>query len=191
MRPRPTMTLLMVISLSSSEESKSPGPISRHARWRPVVLRRAGAKDAAAVAQVLRDACAEYQVLYTPGAYAATTPGPGEIIERLKEGPLWIARNQQRALATASGVPRQTKLYIRSMAVIPQARGLRLGHMLLEELEHFARSHGLTRVILSTTPFLTRAIKLHERYGFREISDGPHDLAGTPLLTMSMDLMSK
>jgi hypothetical protein len=39
-------------------------------------------------------------------------------------------------------------------------------------------------MVLSTTPFLTAAISLYERFGFSRSIDGPHDLYGTPLFTM-------
>jgi len=56
--------------------------------------------------------------------------------------------------------------------------------MLLAEVERFARGGGFQRMLLSTTPFLDDAIRLHQRFGFKRIREGPHDLAGTPLFTM-------
>ncbi|HEV8659305.1 MAG TPA: hypothetical protein VGS96_11840 [Thermoanaerobaculia bacterium] len=39
-------------------------------------------------------------------------------------------------------------------------------------------------LVLSTTPFLDRAIALYERCGFRRTDEPPHDRFGTPLFTM-------
>nr|MBA3805871.1 GNAT family N-acetyltransferase [Acidobacteriota bacterium] len=75
-------------------------------------------------------------------------------------------------------------VYIQSMGVLPSARGLRIGELLLRSVEDFASAHGYKRLFLSTTPFLSRAIKLYERFGFRRTDAPPHDLFGTPLLTM-------
>lgn len=38
--------------------------------------------------------------------------------------------------------------------------------------------------VLSTTPFLARAIRLYEQSGFQPTTEGPSDLFGTPLFTM-------
>ena len=43
-------------------------------------------------------------------------------------------------------------------------------------------------VVLSTTPFLHPAIALYERCGFARTGEGPVDLAGTPLVTMTKAL---
>jgi hypothetical protein len=43
---------------------------------------------------------------------------------------------------------------------------------------------GYERLLLSTTPFLDRAIRLYEKFGFRRNGEPPHDLFGTPLITM-------
>jgi GNAT superfamily N-acetyltransferase len=70
------------------------------------------------------------------------------------------------------------------MAVLPQARGLQLGQLLLKQVEEFAREQNHTRLVLSTTPFLSPAIRLYEGAGFQRADEGPHHLFGTPLFTM-------
>ena len=60
----------------------------------------------------------------------------------------------------------------------------RLGEQLLGYVENLANSQGARRLLLSTTPFLERAIRLYESFGFERTDEGPHDLHGTPLLTM-------
>ena len=74
------------------------------------------------------------------------------------------------------------------MAIAPDARGHGLGAQLLELVERFARRHGMTRLFLSTTPFLDDAIRLYERHGFRRTIEGPQTLFGTPLFTMEKPL---
>jgi len=87
-------------------------------------------------------------------------------------------------VGTVSAVPKSEAVYIRGMAILPAARGQRVGEFLLNEIEGFASKGGFTRLYLSTTPFLSRAIRLYEHYGFRRSTKGPHDLFGTPLVTM-------
>jgi len=147
--------------------------------------------EASLIASVLEAAFAEYRSLYTDEGFAATTPNSDQIQRRIIEGPVWIALRDDEAIGTVSVVLRGEELYVRGMAVLPTSRGLHLGELLLKQVEDFALAHKCKRLILSTTPFLLRAIRLYERTGFRRTAEGPHDLFGTPLFTMAKDLLAK
>lgn len=143
--------------------------------------------DADSIASVLSESFAEYQPLYTPEGYAATTPSAEQIRARWDEGPVWVAVRAGCVVGTVSAVPRGRELYVRSMAVVPSARGQRAGELLLRRVEEFALAHGHERLTLTTTPFLSRAIRLYERAGFKR-SGRVLDLFGTPLFEMLKDL---
>lgn len=147
-------------------------------------IRTAAPADAASIAAVLHESFVEYKASYTDEAFAATTPAAGQIQSRMTEGPVWVAVLDGVNVGTVSVVPEGESLYIRGMAVLPSARGHRVGEALLRQVEDFASAHGHRRLYLSTTPFLSRAIRLYERAGFRRTDEGPHDLRGTPLFTM-------
>jgi putative acetyltransferase len=147
-------------------------------------IRRATTNDVPAIASVLRQAFREYEALYTPKGYSATTPGPEAIESRMAEGPVWVALFGGHIVGTVSAIAKETGVYVRGMAVLPTARGLGIGRLLLNEVDNFAASNGFRRLFLDTTPFLDRAIRLYEHCGFQPTSDGPHDLFGTPLFTM-------
>lgn len=147
-------------------------------------IRRAVAEDAAAIAAVLHESFLEYQACYTEEAFSATTLNSGQVLGRLREGPVWVALRQSAIAGTAAAVEREGELYIRGMAVVPAARGLKIGERLLQHIEGFAAAQGHRRLLLSTTPFLTPAILLYRRMGFERSSEGPHELFGTPLFTM-------
>ncbi len=152
-------------------------------------IRLATPQDIPAVASVLRAAFAEYEPLYTPAGFAATTPTSDQIRARFDEGPVWVALLDGAVVGTVAAVLREeVTLYVRSMAVLPAARGYDIGGALLSEVERFATEHGAKRLLLSTTPFLARAIRLYERNGFRRAEEGPRDLFGTPLFTMTREL---
>jgi ribosomal protein S18 acetylase RimI-like enzyme len=155
---------------------------------RKVEIRRAAASDAAWISSVLRRSFAEFESSYTPRAYAATTPSSGEVENRLNEGPAWVAIRDDRVIGAVSVVDRGDDLYLRGMAVLPDARGQGVGEMLLRAVEGFARELGRRRLILCTTPFLTGAIRLYENSGFQRTVEGPGDLFGTPLFTMAKSL---
>ena len=147
-------------------------------------IRRALPADAAAIASVLAAAFAEFKVLYTPGAFAATTPGAEAITQRFGEGPQWVAELNEAIVGTAAAEPKGAGLYVRSVAVLPAARGQRLGARLMRMVEAYALAQGFQRLFLSTTPVLTGAIQMYAALGFVRRDEGPSDLFGQPLFMM-------
>lgn len=147
-------------------------------------IRFAEQEDVSGIAEVLAESFAEYKSLYTPEGFAATTPTSTQIKARFDEGPIWVALYKEKIVGTVSAVPKGNRLYIRSMAVSPNTRGKGIGELLLSEIENFAVERGYESLVLSTTPFLNRAIRLYENFGFRRIDEGPFDLFQTPLFTM-------
>src|SRR5207244_10485332 len=103
------------------------------------------------------------------------------------EGPVWVAERDGRVVGTVAAVPRNGELYIRSMAVRPAARGEGIAARLLQVVESFATARQYRRLVLTSTPFLTAALQLYEREGFR-LTGERSDLHGTPLLTMAKEL---
>jgi ribosomal protein S18 acetylase RimI-like enzyme len=155
-----------------------------------ILIRRATKTDADALAAVLHTAFGEYEALYTPEGFAATTPIGEQIQQRMDEGPVWVALRTNAVIGTISAVLKGRGVYVRGMALLPTARGLGLGQSLLAQVEVFAHEQQAERLFLSTTPFLNRAIRLYKRVGFQRSAEGPHDLFGTPLFTMEKPLLS-
>lgn len=155
-----------------------------------LLIRRANIDEAPAVASILHQAFSDYEHLYTPAAFAATTPTSNQIQKRWREGPIWVAVQNGDLVGTVAAAPKRKGLYIRSMAVLPRARGQGIAEQLLGVIESYAVADQHRCLFLSTTPFLTSAIHLYERFGFRQNDEGPHDLLGTPLFTMIKRLPS-
>jgi ribosomal protein S18 acetylase RimI-like enzyme len=153
-------------------------------------IRLAHVADLSEIASLMYESFAEYRSLYKEGAFLATTPNSDQLAVRMKEGPVWVAEHDGATVGTVSVVSRGNDLHIRGMAVLPKARGLRLGQLLLNQVEQFARERNCRRLVLSTTPFLHRAIRLYESTGFRRTDEAPHELFGTPLFTMAKNLVS-
>jgi GNAT superfamily N-acetyltransferase len=151
-------------------------------------LRLAGPEDAPVIAAVLHASFVEFKLLYTEGGFAATALGPEQVLIRMREGPVWVALREGAVKGTVAAVVKDESVYVRGMAVLPEARGSGAGARLLRQVEDWTRGQGLTRLFLSTTPFLDSAIRLYERCGFRQMDDGMHDLFGTPLFTMEKTL---
>jgi ribosomal protein S18 acetylase RimI-like enzyme len=155
---------------------------------RSVLVRKAHVSESLAIASILRQAFIEYEHLYTPSAFAATTSTSAQIQERWNEGPVWAAVQNENVVGTVAAVAKPNGLYIRSMAVLPFARGQGIAAQLLKVVESFAVSGHHEYLFLSTTPFLTSAIRVYERFGFQRSNEGPQNLFGTPLFTMIKQL---
>lgn len=153
-----------------------------------IQIRLAVPDEAATIAAVLYQSFVEYESLYSPEGFAATVPTTDQIQSRMLEGPVLAALFDQVIVGTVSVVPKGESLYIRGMALLPAARGRRIGERLLTHIERLASKEGYKRLFLSTTPFLSRAIRLYEHFGFSRSGEGPHDLFGTPLFTMEKAL---
>ena len=134
-------------------------------------VRRAHKEDAVEIAAVLLAAFLEFKPKYTTQAFEATTPDANGILERLGEGPIWLATQNGKSVATASVVLKPNGLYVRGMAVLPIARGSGVAGLLFDKIDDYASANSCERQFLSTTPFLTRAIRFYERCGFSKISE--------------------
>lgn len=155
-----------------------------------IQIRRATILDLNSISTLLDEAFAEFKPLYTPAAYAATTPTVEQIYVRWAEGPIWVAMQNSRLIATVAAVPKTSGLYVRSMAVHSECRGRGVAKQLLREIESFAMENHHQRLFLSTTPFLGAAIHVYEQFGFGRTDEEPHDLFGTPLFTMVKPLQT-
>jgi GNAT superfamily N-acetyltransferase len=146
-------------------------------------------RESAAIEALLRKSFREYKQSYTPEAFEITTPGKCEIEDRVKHWTVWVAVRDNVIVGTVSAYLEGAALHIRSMAVHPKLRGHGIGKMLLARVEHFARTKGCQGLMLNTTPFLTRAIRLYEDFGFR-FSGTERKWCGTQLRTMAKEITS-
>src|SRR5215813_1385207 len=95
-------------------------------RMNSIMIRLATSSDAADISKVLRESFREYESQYTPEGFAATTPDADEVLSRLTQGPIWLVLINVDMVGTVSVVKKNESLYVRGMAVLPQARGLRI-----------------------------------------------------------------
>lgn len=76
---------------------------------------------------------------------------------------------------------------IKRLYVRPEFRGRQLSKMLTKQVIHDAKSIGYKHVRLDTFPFMDRAIKLYERFGFYYI-DRYNDNPAKTAVFMQLDL---
>jgi GNAT superfamily N-acetyltransferase len=144
--------------------------------------------DCGAVAGILAQAFEPYRSQYTPAAFEATTLSANRVGTRFEEGPVWLAFLTGVPVGTLSAMYRSGSLYLRSLAVIPTAQRNGVAGALIAEAERFARSAAIEHMWLTTTPFLTGAIRLYKRAGFRLSPDSIEPLFGTTLLKLEKNI---
>ncbi len=106
----------------------------------------------------------------------------------MREGPLWVAEQGGRVVGTIAVLPQDDKAYIRGMAVLPSAQGLKIGLALLQQAEQFALENHCKRLVLRTTPYLHKAIRLYEGFGFIRIGEEYEDFFGLPSFLMEKNI---
>ena len=95
-----------------------------------------------------------------------------------------MPRAMRQSRARCPSFRRASRYTFEAWRCVHSARGMRIGAALLSQVEQFALAGNFKRLVLSTTPFLDRAIQLYEHFGFRRTTEGSNDLFGTPLFTM-------
>ena len=153
-----------------------------------IVIRVAEFADATSISDLLNEAFSEYKHLYTRKALTATVLGVYKIKERIYNKRTWVVLVDGVINGTISLIPADDTLYIKSVAVAPVARGKGLGKAMMKHAENLALKMKFHYMELTTTHFLTDAIKLYEGFGFEH--RGAKDLYGTPLMRMVKDLKS-
>ncbi len=146
---------------------------------------RAKHDHARIIHEILIEAFAPFEEVYTAEAYQATIISPNEVGQRIDQGVVWLAVLNDIPVGTVAGrVVEQDTFYIKGMAVLPAAQGQQLGYRLLHKLEMYARSIACRSLLLNTTHCLQQAIRLYERYGFQLVEEPPYEFYGMPLLNM-------
>ena len=157
--------------------------VSGHAKHLDITIRYAQVSDAAQIASLLFESFAEYEPLYNPKSFAATAITSEQAANRIAEGVVWVAVSNERIVGTVSVIPRGDSLYIRGMAVLPVARGQRIGEWLLTTVEQYAAKGTFRRMLLSTTPFWIGQFDSMNTLVF-SASTRDHMIFDTPLFSM-------
>ena len=149
-----------------------------------IIIKKARIKESNIIHQILRSSFQEFKDKYTFKAFEATVILPEKVEERIEKGIVWIAILNNEPIGTVSGNIKNSTFYIQGMAVLPKGRGKKIGYFLLKNIEEYARKNNCQNLLLSTTPYLSMAIRLYEKFGFEVINDPPYDLFKTPLFNM-------
>jgi len=133
------------------------------------------------LATIVRNTLAEFGANH-PGTvyYDPTTDKLYELFQE-KESIYYVAERKGVILGGAGlypspGLPGDTAELVK-MYLVPEARGIGLGKLLIEKVLNFARENNYKKIYIETMPELTQAMKVYEKFGFKYL-DGPMGSTG-------------
>lgn len=142
-----------------------------------VVLRDARDEDRAAVRALTVQAYAEFERVMEPSAWAELEETIRHTVDGESDAQRIVAEHDGRIVGGVMLFPPATATYggsveapprpeLRMLAVSPEARGMGIGRLLVDECVRRARASGATELGLHTSKSLETAIRMYLRMGF-------------------------
>ncbi len=139
-----------------------------------VQIRTIQPQDNKALAEIVRNTLKEFGA-NKPGTvyYDPTTDALFELFQ-IPASVYYVAEEQHRLLGgggifPSKGLPDQTCELVK-MYLIPEARGIGLGKLLIQRCLEFAKEAGYRQVYIETMPELKQALTTYEKFGFEYLS---------------------
>ncbi len=80
---------------------------------------------------------------------------------------------------------------IKRMYVKPKFRGKKLGNLLIEEVIEISQGNEFSKLYLDTAHFMSSAISLYKKYGFKETTSYPESVIPKGLLNTMIFMMKE
>ena len=147
----------------------------------PSNVRDAGVEDLDQVSLLIRDAYQEYQANFSPDVWERYAQDIMDVRSRLDTSELIVAENSGRLVGAVTFYPNTSPsdqggwpagwTGIRLLAVHPDARGMGIGRVLMDECLRRSRLLSATALGLHTTELMGIARGMYERMGFVRVPE--------------------
>ena len=147
----------------------------------PSNVRDAGVEDLDQVSLLIRDAYQEYQANFSPEVWERYARDIMDVRSRLDTSELIVAENSGRLVGAVTFYPNTSPsdqggwpagwTGIRLLAVHPDARGMGIGRVLMDECLRRSRLRSATALGLHTTELMGIARGMYERMGFVRVPE--------------------
>lgn len=142
-----------------------------------VRVRDARDEDRAAVRALTLQAYSEYERVMEPSAWAGLEQAVRRTVESESDAERIVAEHDGRIVGSVMLLPAESATYggsveappwpeLRLLAVSPEARGMGVGRLLVDECARRARASGATELGLHTSKSMETAIGMYRRMGF-------------------------
>lgn len=141
-----------------------------------VIIRPVKSMDNAALALIIRKTLEEFNANLPGTVYFDESTDTLSELFQVPKASYFVAENAGKLLGGAgiyptaalpAGICELVKMYL-----LPEARGLGLGKLLMEKCLETAASSGYNQVYLETMPELNKAVPMYEKFGFKYL-DAP------------------
>ena len=146
-----------------------------------VTIRYLRKEDNPLLAKIVRDTLAEFGANHPNTAYYdPTTDTLFEVFQTPRSKYFLTELNNEiiggAGIYPTNGLPDDTCELVK-MYLLPQARGLGIGKMLIEKCIEAAKENGFKNIYLETSPELKLALPVYEKFGFKYLN-GPMGNSG-------------
>ena len=138
-----------------------------------ITIRTIQPTDNAALAKIIRSTLEEFGAVRKNTVYYEETTDHLYDLFQHPRAIYWVAEVNGEVVGGAGiyptkGIPDDTTELVK-MYLLPSARGLGIGKMLMEKCIQYAKENGYKNLYLESMPELKKAISLYESFGFKSL----------------------
>jgi ribosomal protein S18 acetylase RimI-like enzyme len=132
------------------------------------IVRYATTNDAPGISRLYSEVWGEYADVFPKELLESRTPSPEETVTWLLTDTYFVAETSNNVVGVVGCILKHGTCYLTHMAVDSEHRRHGIGQALVDRVIELAKEKNAFKVWLNTVPFLTEAISLYEKNGFKK-----------------------